>query len=98
MNLKNDVKKKLLQQKDEEIADLRDQLLDMDVLQKKVQTQEALIQRLQARIQNLNFYINYGSERPTVTTIEDVKKLTGEIETEEPGLVELEKRLEDDNV
>ena len=73
------------------ISDLEDQIEDLKVVEAKVGMQQAIIERLQARIENLNYQINHGGAiKNRSITMEDILKLEGKIKTKEPTFKELD--------
>lgn len=79
-------------------SNLQDELEDLKTVQAKVEQQAIVIQRLQARNDNLNYLIQHGKERRRGTTLEDVYKLTGEGNVRRdppPSFNELDQQLKD---
>lgn len=70
--------------------DLRDEISDLKVFESKARKQQVLIGKLQERLQRLNHLVNYGTESYSSTTLEDVHKLDGTIETPLPTFKEIE--------
>ena len=81
------------------IDDLMDRINDLEVIASKVGTQKALIESMHKRLENMNHLLQYGTERRSGTTLEDVYRLTGEAQVNEgvepPTFKELEEQ--DDN-
>jgi len=91
------VRQRLLDEMREETNDLNDRVADLEVTNSKVGTQQELLKRCQKRIGRLNTLIETGREPHSATTLEDVYRLTGEIETPEPTFKDIE-RLEEEDV
>lgn len=87
--INNRVRQSLLDEVREETDDLNDRVADLEVTNAKVGTQHELVKKLQGRVGRLNRFIETGQEERSYTTLEDVYKLTGEIETPEPTFKEI---------
>lgn len=79
---------------------LRDEVADLKVIEAKFHQQAVLVKHLQQRIENLNHLINNGHERARATTLTDVRKLTGEIESKQdlPSFNDLSQQVRDSKV
>lgn len=93
----NRVRQALLDEVREETNDLNDRVADLEVTNSKVGAQHELTKRLQDRIGRLNHLVETGREKRSHTTLEDVYKLTGEIETPEPTFKEIDNVREEND-